>query len=44
MPSVSKKRMLREKFKHHYLCSNQKLAFTQIIGSIFLERVRKVQN
>ena len=29
---------------HHYLCSNQKLASTQTIGSPFLERVRKVQN
>ena len=39
-----KKRLLRKKFKRHYLCSNQKLAFIQTIGSTFLERVRKVQN
>ena len=44
MPSVAKKRLLRKKFKCHYLCSNQKLASTQITGSAFLERVRKVQN
>ena len=44
MPSVAKKRLLREKFKRHYLCSNQKLASTQTIGSAFLERIRKVQN
>ena len=44
MPSVAKKRLLRKKFKRHYLCSNQKLASTQTIGSAFLERVRKVQN
>ena len=44
MPSVAKKRLLRQKFKRHYLCSNQKLASTQTIESAFLERVRKVQN
>ena len=44
MPSVAKKRLLRKKFKRHYLCSNQKLASTQTIGSVFLERVCKVQN
>ena len=44
MPSVAKKRLLRKKFKRHYLCCNQKLASTQTIDSAFLERVRKVQN
>ena len=44
LPTVAKKRLLRKKFKRHYLCSNQKLASTQTIGSAFLERVRKVQN
>ena len=44
MPSVAKKRLLRKNFKRHCLCSNQKLASTQTIGSAFLERVRKVQN
>ena len=44
MPSVAKKRLLRKKFKRHYLCSNQKLASTQTIDSAFVERVRKVQN
>ena len=43
MPCVAKKRLLRKKFKRHYLCSNQKLASTQTIGSAFLERVRKKQ-
>ena len=43
-PSVAKKRLLRKKFKLHYLCSNQKLASTQTIGSAFLDRFRKVQN
>ena len=44
MPCVAKKRLLRKKFKRLYLCSNQKLASTQTIGSAFLERVRKKQN
>ena len=43
-PSVAKKSLLRNIFKRHYLCSNQKLASTQTIGSAFLERVRQVQN
>ena len=43
MPCVAKKRLLRKKLKRHYLCSNQKLASTQTIGSAFLERVRKKQ-
>ena len=34
----------KKKFKRHYLCSNQKLASTQTIGSAFLQRIRKVQN
>ena len=42
LPSVAKKR--GKKFKLHYLCSNQKLASTQTIGSILLERFCKVQN
>ena len=44
MPSVAKKRLLRKKIERHDLCSNQKLASTQTIGSAFLEKVRKVQN
>ena len=44
MPSLAKKRLLRLRFKRHYLCSKQKLASKQNIGSAFLERVRRVQN
>ena len=44
MPSVAKKKLLRKKFKRLDLCSTQKDASTQTIGSAFLERVRKVQN
>ena len=43
MPAVAKKIRLRKKFKRQYLCSNQKLASTQTIGSVFLERVCEVQ-
>ena len=44
LPSVARKRLLRKKFKRHYLSSAQKLASTQTLGSAFLERIRKVQN
>ena len=38
------KRLLRKKFKRHYLRTAQKLASTQTLGSAFLERFCKVQN
>ena len=40
---LAKKRLLRKKFKRHYLSSAQKIASTQTLGSAFLERIRKVQ-
>ena len=43
-PSIAKKRLIRKKLKRHYLCSNQKLASTQTLGSAFLVRNRKLQN
>ena len=43
-PSVSRKRLIRKKFKKHYLSSEQKLASTQTLGSAFLDRIRKIQN
>ena len=43
-PSVSRKRIVRKKFKKHYLNSNQKLASTQTLGSAFLDRIRTVQS
>ena len=43
MPSIAKKRLIWKKFKRYYLCSNQKLASTQTFGSVFLNRIRKVQ-
>ena len=42
--SIAKKRLLRKKFKRHYLCYNQKLASTQTLASAFLDRIRKFQN
>ena len=42
-PNVSRKRLVRKKFKKHYLSSNQKLATTQTLGSAFLDRFRKIQ-
>ena len=44
MPSIARKRLIRKKFKRHYLCSNQKLASTQTLGSALLDRIRKIQN
>ena len=44
-PSVARKRLVRKKvLKKHYLCSNQKLASTQTLGSACLERTRNFQN
>ena len=43
-PSISRKRLVRKKFKKPYLSSNQKLASTQTLGSAFLDRTAKVQN
>ena len=41
---LQRKDCYAKKIKRHYLCSNQKLASTQTIGSAFLERIRKLQN
>ena len=41
---MSRKRLVRKKFKKHYLGSNQKLESTQTLGSAFLDRTRKFQN
>ena len=43
-PRVLRNRLLRKKFKKHYLSSNQKLASTQTLGSAFLDRIPKNQN
>ena len=44
IPSIAKKRQIRKKLRRHYLCSNQKLASTQTLGSAFLVIIQKIQN
>ena len=41
MPSVAKKRILRKKFKEHFMSALQKNKSTQTSGSVFAERIEK---
>ena len=43
MPSIAKKRLLREKYKNHLFSSFQKTQTTQTSGSVFAERSEKVK-
>ena len=43
MPSVSKKRLLRKKYKKHLLSSFQKTKSTQTSGSVFADRIEQVK-
>ena len=43
MPSIAKKRLLREKYKKHLFSSFQKTKSTQTGGSVFAERIEKVK-
>ena len=43
MPSIAKKRLLREKYKKHLLSSFQKTKSTQTSGSVFAERIEQVK-
>ena len=43
MPSIAKKRLLRKKFKKHLFSSFQKTKTTQTSGSVFAERIEKVE-
>ena len=43
MPSISKKRLLRKRFKTHLFSSFQKTKTTQISGSVFAENIEKVK-
>ena len=43
MPSVAKKRLLRKKYKKHLFSSFQKTKTTQTSGSVFAERIEKVE-
>ena len=41
MPSIAKKRLLRKKFKQHFMSALQKNKSTQTSGSVFAERIEK---
>ena len=43
MPSISRRRLLRKKFKKHLFSSFQKTKVTQTSGSVFAERIEKVK-
>ena len=42
-PSIAKKRLLRKKYKKHLFNSFQKTKTTQTSGSVFAERIEKVE-
>ena len=43
MPSIAKKRLLRKKYKKHLFSSFRKTKTTQTSGSVFAERIEKVE-
>ena len=43
MPSIAKKRLLRKKFKQHFVSALQKNKSTQTSGSVFAERIEKAK-
>ena len=43
MPSISKKKSLRKKFKQHFMSALQKNKSTQTSGSVFAERTEKAK-
>ena len=43
MPSIAKKRLLREKYKKHWLSSFQKTKSTQTSGTVFADRIEQVR-
>ena len=43
MPSIEKKRLLKKKYKKHLFSSFQKTKTTQTSGSVFAERIEKVE-
>ena len=44
VPSISKKRLSRKKFKRHLLRAEQRNASTQTLGSSFLDMVHSLRN
>ena len=43
LPSIAKRRLLRKKFKQHFLSALQKNKSTQTSGSVFAERIEKAK-
>ena len=43
MPSIAKERLLKKKYKKHLFSSFQKTKTTQTSGSVFAERIEKVE-
>ena len=43
MPSIAKKRLLRKKFKQHFMSVLQKNKSTRTSGSVFAERIEKAK-
>ena len=43
MPSIAKKRLLRRRFRQHFMNALQKNKSTQTSGSVFAERIEKVK-
>ena len=43
MPSFAKKRLLRKKFKQHFMSALQTNKSTQTSGSVFAERIEKAK-
>ena len=43
MPNIAKKRLLRKKFKKHFLSSFQNTKSTQSGGSVFADRIEQVK-
>ena len=44
LPNIAMKRLIRKKYRGHYLSFNEELASTQTHGSMFLDRNRKNLN
>ena len=43
MPSIAKKRLMRKKYKKHFLSSFRKTKSTQTSGSMFADRIEQVK-
>ena len=43
MPSIAKKRLLRKKYRKHFLRSFQKTKSTQTSGTVFADRIEQVK-